>query len=62
VADALRKKPGFEVQLVDGGRGELTVLVNGQEVARKQGDRLPTVDEVIAAVKKPGAAASGAHT
>jgi hypothetical protein len=35
VADALRKEPGVEVELVDGKRGELTVLVDGHVVARK---------------------------
>jgi hypothetical protein len=39
------------VELVDGGHGELTVLVDGREVARK-GDSMPSVDEVRAAVQK----------
>ena len=35
---------------MDGGRGELTVLVDGREVARK-GDSLPSVDAVLAALR-----------
>jgi hypothetical protein len=40
------------VALVDGSRGEFTVLVDGRTVAQKTGDALPTNDEVLAAVKK----------
>jgi hypothetical protein len=35
VADALRKEPGVEVEVVNGKRGELTVQVDGRTVARK---------------------------
>jgi hypothetical protein len=51
VADALRREPGVQVQLVDGDKGEFTVLVEGQKVAGK-GDNMPSVDEVLAAVRK----------
>jgi len=44
---------------VDGGKGELTVLVDGREVARKQGDAMPTADQVLPAVK--GAASTAAR-
>jgi hypothetical protein len=50
VAAALRKIPGLNVELSDGQKGEFTVLVDGQEVARK-GNEMPTVDEVVTAVK-----------
>jgi hypothetical protein len=43
------------VQVIDGGRGELTVSVDGREVARKD-DSLPATDEVLAAVRRAGAA------
>jgi hypothetical protein len=39
------------VQLVDGNRGEFTVLVDGRVVAQK-GESLPAIGEVVAAVKK----------
>ena len=61
MAAALKNEPGLQVQLVDGAKGELTVLVDGKEVARKQGDNLPPVEEVVAAVKRSGAATAGAH-
>jgi hypothetical protein len=54
----LRKEPGVQVEEVEGNRGELTVLVDGKEVAHQQGDSLPTADEVRNAVR--GAAAVGA--
>jgi uncharacterized Zn-binding protein involved in type VI secretion len=42
--------------VVDGARGELTVLVDGQEVARK-GDSMPSAAEVLDAVKEAGSVA-----
>ncbi len=51
MAAALRKEPGLQVELVDGNRGEFTVLVNGRTVAQK-GDSVPSVEEVVDAVKK----------
>jgi hypothetical protein len=52
VADALRKEPGLSVDLIDGNRGEFTVLVDGRTVAGKKGDSLPSVEDVVAAVKQ----------
>jgi hypothetical protein len=61
VADALRKEPGVEVELVDGNRGEFTVLLDGRAVAGKQGDDLPPLEEVVAAVRKAEMPAAGAR-
>ncbi len=47
--------------MIDGSRGEFTVLVDGKTVAQKQGDSLPPVEEVVATVKKAAAATAGAH-
>jgi hypothetical protein len=47
----LRKEPDVEVTLIDGDRGELTVLVDGQVVARK-GESMPSAEQVLAAFKK----------
>jgi hypothetical protein len=58
VAAALRSESGTEVEVVDGARGEFTVLVDGREVARK-GDELPPVYKVIAAVRKAAPAGKG---
>ena len=41
--------PDTQVEVADGQRSELTVLVDGHEVARK-GDSMPSIDEVRAAV------------
>jgi hypothetical protein len=45
----LRQQPDTQVELIDGQTGELTVLVDGREVARK-GDSFPPVEEVKAAI------------
>jgi hypothetical protein len=52
VADALRKEPGVEVELVDGNRGELTVLVDGRVVAKKGLIFKPSVEKVLKAVRE----------
>ena len=48
----MRQEPGVEVELVDGRRGELTVLVDGREVARKGLFFKPSVRKVLAAVRQ----------
>jgi hypothetical protein len=50
VAAALKGTPGLDLQLVDGQKGEFTVLVDGREVARK-GQNLPDVHTVVTAVQ-----------
>ena len=47
----MRSEPGVEVELVDGDRGELTVLVDGRPVARKWLLFKPSVEKVLAAVR-----------
>jgi hypothetical protein len=42
----------MEVEVVDGDRGEFTVLVDGRAVARKVGESLPAPEEVLAAVRE----------
>jgi hypothetical protein len=50
----LRQEPGVDVELVDGRRGELTVLVDGQVVARKWLLFKPSVHKVLRAVREAG--------
>jgi hypothetical protein len=53
VADALRKEPGVEVEVVDGKGGELTVAVDGQVVAKKKFLFFkPSVETVLKAVRE----------
>ncbi len=59
MAEELRKQPGIDVREVDGARGELTVLVDGREVAHKTDAGLPTAEEVLAAVRPAAAGAKG---
>jgi hypothetical protein len=57
VAAELRKEHGVEVELVEGGKGEFSVHVDGHLVAQK-GATAPTDEEVLAAVRNAGAAAA----
>jgi hypothetical protein len=59
LAAALRQEPGVEVELVDGRRGELTVLVDGREVAKKGLLFKPSIEKVLAAVREAGPATAG---
>jgi hypothetical protein len=53
VADALRKEPGVEVEVVNGNRGELTVQVDGKTVAKKFLYFFhPSVEKVLKAVRE----------
>jgi hypothetical protein len=47
----LRNDRNVKVQVVDGNKGEFTVEVDGQPVSRLTGEMMPTVDEVVAAVR-----------
>jgi hypothetical protein len=62
VADVLRKEPELEVELVNGNPGELTVLVDGRVVAGKKDNNFPSVEEVVAAVRKAEQPTAGART
>ena len=57
MAASLQQEPGLQVESVEGNRGEFTVLVDGQEVARKQGDNMPSAEQVRDAVNKARTAA-----
>jgi hypothetical protein len=59
LAAALRREPGLQVDLIDGSHGELTVLVDGHEVAKKGESGMPSTEEVVRAVKE--ATHAGAH-
>ena len=51
MADALQREPDVQVDIVNGDRGEFTVNVGGRMVAHKA-DQMPTVEEVVAAVRR----------
>jgi hypothetical protein len=52
VAAVLQKEPGVTVTVENGQKGQFTVEVNGQIVAQKHGEMLPTAKEVAAAVQQ----------
>jgi hypothetical protein len=51
VAATVQQEPGVQVEVIDGARGEFTVLVDGQTVPQ-QGDSRPSAEEVLAVVRK----------
>ena len=51
MAELLKAEPGVDVSLVDGKRGELTVLVNDRVVAKKGWFTMPSPEKVQAAVR-----------
>jgi hypothetical protein len=54
----LKQEPDTQVELIDGQRGELTVLVDGRVVAQKnEDDSVPSVEEVKTAVARATAGA-----
>jgi hypothetical protein len=55
----LRKLPDVDVELINGQPGELTVLVNGQVVAKKGLLFMPSVSKVLAKVKEAEPASVG---
>ena len=50
----MRQEPGVDVEAADGKHGELTVLVDGQVVARKWLFFKPSVEKVLRAVRETG--------
>ena len=53
MADALRKEPGVELEVVSGKRGELTVQVDGRTVAKKFLFFFkPSVEKIVKAVRE----------
>jgi predicted Rdx family selenoprotein len=60
VAAELRKEPGLDVQLVDGNKGEFSVLVDGKKVAENRDHTFPSPDEIKAAIRKAAPQPAGA--
>ena len=50
----MRQEQGVEVEVTEGKRGELTVLVDGQVAARKWLFFKPPVEKVLRAVREAG--------
>ena len=49
----------MQVEVINGQRGELTVSVDGREVAHKDGDKMPEATEVMTAVRGGHAVGAG---
>jgi hypothetical protein len=48
----IKEKLGIEPELVEGGRGEFTVRVNDEIVAKKGWFRFPAEEKIIESVKE----------
>jgi hypothetical protein len=55
VAALIKEKTGLDSDLIEGGRGEFTVWVEGKRVAQKDANGFPTDDDVLAAVQTANA-------
>jgi len=51
VAEKLRDETDTQVDVVNGGKGEFSVSVDGREVMRK-GETLPSPEQVLEAVRR----------
>ena len=52
MAALIKKEVGAETELVEGGRGEFTVWVGEESVARKDAHGFPEERDVLAAVRQ----------
>jgi hypothetical protein len=52
VAALIKDELGIDTDLSEGGRGEFTVWVGDQVVAKKDTNGFPTEEEALAAVKR----------
>ncbi|HVJ80854.1 MAG TPA: hypothetical protein VNC50_07260 [Planctomycetia bacterium] len=50
IAAELREEMALDVDVIDGRKGEFTVLVDGDPVVRKQGDP-PSIEDALDAVR-----------
>lgn len=52
VEAGLKNESGSRVEVIDGQRGEFTVLVDGKVVSRMEDEELPDVNDVVESVKR----------
>ena len=52
MAALIKKETGVDAELIEGGRGEFTVWVGEEVVARKDSLGFPAEDEALAAVQQ----------
>ncbi|MBA2338944.1 MAG: hypothetical protein H0V88_00990 [Pyrinomonadaceae bacterium] len=52
MAETLKRELGVEAELVEGKRGEFTVLVNDKAVAKKRWLMIPKDEAIVASVKQ----------
>jgi hypothetical protein len=52
VAALIKDQMGLDAEVIEGGRGEFTVWVDEQVVAKKDAGIFPTAEEALAAVER----------
>lgn len=50
MAEKIKEKFGLDTELVEGGRGEFTVLVDGEPAAKKGWLLIPSDEKILAGV------------
>jgi hypothetical protein len=52
VAALIRRETGIDTEIIEGGRGEFTVWVGEETVAKKDAGVFPADEEVVTAVRQ----------
>jgi len=52
VAALIKKDTGLDTEIIEGGRGEFTVWVDGKRVAQKSADGFPEDQQALSAVQQ----------
>jgi len=52
VAALIKKDTGLDTEIIEGGRGEFTVWVDGKRVAQKSADGFPEDQQAASAVRQ----------
>lgn len=52
MAAVVKSETGIDAELIEGGRGEFTVWLDDELIARKDAAGFPSEDDVLAAVRK----------
>ena len=59
MAALIKAETGIEPELVVGGRGEFTVWVGEETVAKKEGSAFPSEEEAVTSVRRALASSPG---
>ena len=52
MAALIKQETGIDPEIIDGGRGEFTVWVGEEKVAKKDANGFPADEEIVTAVRR----------